>query len=368
MKLKILQVCPRYYPDIGGVETHVKEISERLVRVGFEVEVVCTDPSGKHQKEEIINGVKVKRFRSLAPNDNYFFATQIYFYLKKVRCDIIHAHNYHTLLPLFAAFARKGRIFMFTPHTFGFPTTFPGNLLHKAYKAFGKMIFNSADKIITVSKEEEKWINNVFQVPENRLHYIPLPIVIGNSNVGASKENIVKIAFVGRLSEEKNVELLISAFALVKQAHSESELFIVGNGPLRNQLENISTQINDVNFMGALVHDEVLRFLDEIDLFILPSHFEVLGISVLEAMSKRIPVILTPVGELQHTLKHEVNCLFTKIDDVNDLANNISMLMEDHGLAKRIAENGRRYVEERHDINKIINDYIDMYNEIGGGK
>ena len=75
--MKIIQVCPRYYPDIGGVETDVKEMSERLVRKGFEVEVVCTDPSGKHPKEEFINGVEVRRFRSIAPYDAYFFAPQI---------------------------------------------------------------------------------------------------------------------------------------------------------------------------------------------------------------------------------------------------------------------------------------------------
>ncbi|MDI6640295.1 MAG: glycosyltransferase, partial [Methanocellales archaeon] len=73
-KMKIAQVCPRYHPDIGGVETHVKEISERLVKRGFEVEVICTDPTGRLPKHEMINGVKVTRFRSIAPNDAFFFA------------------------------------------------------------------------------------------------------------------------------------------------------------------------------------------------------------------------------------------------------------------------------------------------------
>ncbi len=50
--MKIAQVCPRYYPDIGGVETHVQEISERLVKRGFEVDVVCTDTTGGLRKRE----------------------------------------------------------------------------------------------------------------------------------------------------------------------------------------------------------------------------------------------------------------------------------------------------------------------------
>lgn len=70
----IAQVCPRYYPFIGGVETYVKETSERLVKRGFVVDVLTTDPTGRLPSEEIINNVKVKRFRSWAPNENYHFS------------------------------------------------------------------------------------------------------------------------------------------------------------------------------------------------------------------------------------------------------------------------------------------------------
>ena len=51
--MKIIQVCQRYYPDIGGIETHVREISEMLVKRGYDIEVVCTDPTGKLPEKEI---------------------------------------------------------------------------------------------------------------------------------------------------------------------------------------------------------------------------------------------------------------------------------------------------------------------------
>ena len=51
--MKIAQVCPRYFPCIGGVETNVKEISERLVLENHDVEVITTDPSGKLRKKDI---------------------------------------------------------------------------------------------------------------------------------------------------------------------------------------------------------------------------------------------------------------------------------------------------------------------------
>ena len=60
--MKIAQICPRFYPDIGGVETHVYEISRRLAKE-FEVEILTTDPSGKLIKIEEFEDFKVMSFR-----------------------------------------------------------------------------------------------------------------------------------------------------------------------------------------------------------------------------------------------------------------------------------------------------------------
>ena len=86
--MRIAQVCARYYPYIGGVETHVREVSERLAKKAIEVEVLTTDSSGKLPKQEIINGVKIRRFKSWAPSDAYRFSPLLHSYLCK------HSKNY----------------------------------------------------------------------------------------------------------------------------------------------------------------------------------------------------------------------------------------------------------------------------------
>jgi glycosyltransferase involved in cell wall biosynthesis len=229
------------------------------------------------------------------------------------------------------------------------------------YKPFGGFMLNSADKVVSVSKIEKEWLKSVLKVPENKLCYIPSPIDIGETRKEKKEGEDVKIAFIGRLSEEKNVDVLISAFKIVKKDYKECELYIAGDGPLRGYLERLSKHINDIHFLGSLVHEETLRFLDKVDIFALTSRFEVSPVSILEAMAKQIPVIVTPVGELQYTLKNEENCLFTKIGDVDDLAMKILRLVEDKTLAKEIAEKGRRYVEEKHNADKIMNHYIELY-------
>lgn len=80
--MKILQVSPGYFPAIGGVEEHVRNISERLAR-DYEITVFATDPSGELPKEEIINGVLVRRFKNFAPNAPYHISFEIFRELRR---------------------------------------------------------------------------------------------------------------------------------------------------------------------------------------------------------------------------------------------------------------------------------------------
>lgn len=360
--MKIIQVCSRYYPEIGGIETHVKELSEALVKRGHDVEVVCTS-SHKLPEKDIINGVKVTRLRAFAPGEAYFFSPAMYFYLKGQDCDVVHAHNYHSFPVLFAALARKKK-FIFTPHTFGFSKSLIRKTLHKFYRPFGDYIFRSAHRIISTAKFEEKWLIETFKIPETKIVYIPLPINISNKNYHKERAaSIKKIAYFGRLSKEKNIKVLILAFKLLKETHQDIGLFIAGDGPARKDLEYLGKNVGNVNFLGRLSEIDLKKFLEDIDIFVLPSMFEVSPRSVIEAMSLGIPVVTTPVGELPQVFRDGKDCLFAKIDDPQDMAEKILWLMNNEKQAKDIALSGRSIVEKRYDINNVISDYIQIYKD-----
>jgi hypothetical protein len=74
--MKIAQVCHRYYPNIGGMEKHVKEISERLA-MKFDVDVITADLSSNNKQITELKGVRIKRFNSISPNGAYFFSPQV---------------------------------------------------------------------------------------------------------------------------------------------------------------------------------------------------------------------------------------------------------------------------------------------------
>lgn len=349
--MKIAQICPRYSPDIGGVETHVKEISERLVKAGHDIEVITTDPTGKLKKRDIINGVKVIRFRSFAPGNAYYFAPQIYFYLKKHNYDVIHAHSYHALPALFAAFGKGKRRLVFTPHYHRSGHTAFRNLLHKPYRLFGKVIFSRADSIICVSEYEKRLVETDFRVAGKTVK-IPNGInlkefehlrtqqkdkgIEGKARKGiteeeqAGKEEVEKgkaeegktgkikagekgpgkrktLLYVGRLEEYKGVQYIIQSLPEIQ----EFRLRIVGKGPYEAELRNLAKNLGvegRVEWLKDLSREKLLECYADADIFLMLSSHEAYGITVAEALAAGTPCVVAKGSALEEFVDG-VRCL-----------------------------------------------------------
>lgn len=296
--LKIAQICPRYSPDIGGVETHVKEISEGLVKAGHEVEVITTDPTGKLNKRDTINGVKIIRFRSFAPGNAYFFAPQTYFYLKKQSYDVIHAHSYHAFPSFFASLVEYKGKFVFTPHYHRFGHTFFRNLLHKPYKLLGKRIFSKAESVICVSEYEKKLVESDFKVATKTVK-IPNGINLKEFETLRSlkkdferrdrKEKI--LLYVGRLEEYKGVQYIIQSLPELPNFR----LKVVGKGPYEAELKDIAKSLGveeKIEWEKDLSRRELLECYAYADIFLMLSSREAYGITVAETLAAGTPCIV----------------------------------------------------------------------------
>lgn len=307
--MKIVQICPRYYPDIGGVETHVQEISERLVTRGFDVDVLCTDPTGLLPKDEIINGVKVKRFKSFAPDDAYYFSPQIYYYLKSMDYDLVHAHSYHAMPSLFASLANYKNPFVFTPHYHGSGHTFIRNLLHKPYKIFGSKIFEKANKVICVSGYERRMVMSDFNLSAEKIEIIPNGI---NLNLfekfkNTKKNEIKTLLYVGRLEEYKGIQYIIKSLPHL----IEYKLEIVGKGPYENELHKLAEQLSvskRIDWYENMSRNELLEHYSSSDVFLMLSSHEAYGITVAEALASGTPSIVASGSALDEFVDG-VNCM-----------------------------------------------------------
>ena len=312
--MKIAQICPRYSPDIGGVETHVKEISERLVKAGHDVEVITTDPTGKLKKQEIINGVKVTRFRSFAPGNAYYLAPQIYTYLKKHDYNIIHAHSYHAFPAFFASLGRHNAKFVFTPHYHRHGHTAFRDLLHKPYRFLGKIIFSRADSVICVSEYEKKLVESDFEVAAKTVK-IPNGLNLKefkdfrqpgkSSNKDSGREKL--LLYVGRLEEYKGVQYIIQSLPELKGFR----LKIIGKGPYEAELRNMAKSFGveeRVEWLKDLSRKELLECYADADIFLMLSSHEAYGITVAEALAAGTPCIVAKGSALEEFVDGR-NCI-----------------------------------------------------------
>lgn len=307
--MKILQVCPKYYPSIGGVEEHVRNISVRLAKKHY-VSVFTTDPSGKLSKEEVINDVEVKRFRSWAPNEAYYFCKELKKCLTKCSdgYDIVHAHNYHAFPALYAAQAKGRNKLIFSPHYHGAGHTFLRNLLHKPYKFFGKKIFEKADKVICVSNYEKSLIANHFKISDKKVAVIPNGVDFKEFE-GLEKrcKDCRVILYVGRLEKYKGVQYLIRA---LPKLDDDIVLEIVGRGPYKKSLVILVTKLGvqgRVRFYQDLPRKELLQKYGDADLFVLLSKHEAYSICVAEALAAETPCIVANTSALTEWVDNE-NC------------------------------------------------------------
>ena len=103
------------------------------------------------------------------------------------------------------------------------------------------------------------------------------------------------ICHIGRFSEQKNQEFLLRAFAECESSHFDGVLFLIGRGPLRNNLEQLAAELNirDKVFFSC-ARSNIPDLLIAMDLFIFPSKWEGLGITVIEAQASGLPCILSP--------------------------------------------------------------------------
>ncbi|MEM2147119.1 MAG: glycosyltransferase family 4 protein [Candidatus Bathyarchaeia archaeon] len=295
--MRILQICPDSYANYGGISVHVRNISERLAR-NHDVTVYATKRTPDFPWFEIINGVKVERFKCYAPNDSYFFSLDMPLKLRKEKFDIVHAHGYHAF-PLHLSTLAKCKKFVVTPHFHGSGHTIFRDSLFKLFKPFGKRVLQKADAIIAVSEFEKTLLTDYFGLAKNKISVIPNGVNFKEYE-GLKKENheFKSILYVGSLLSFKGVHYLIE---VLPKLPDNIILEIVGNGPLKPFLENRARQLHvysRVKFYENLPRKELLQKFVNSDVFVILSRYEAYSIVVAEALTAGTPCIVAKTSAL----------------------------------------------------------------------
>lgn len=281
--MRILQVTHRYHPNIGGVEEHVKQISEHLVD-RHNVLVLSADANSQLEDKSTINGVQVIRDYSFAPAGNLHFNP-----LSKVPSgfepDVVHVHNYHSFPSHIHSF-KTNKPVVFTPHYHGRGSSLLTNSLLLMLKPFGYYTMRSADAIIAMTDWERVELQTDFGAinVETIPHGMPEMDIEGGSGQ--------YLLVVSRLEKYKNIDLAIKSLSL-----HDYNLIIVGNGPDLDRLKKLAGDL-DVRsrciFKSSLPRRELNAMYANAAATLNLSELEAFGMTVAESLCAGTPVVALP--------------------------------------------------------------------------
>ncbi|MDH5481389.1 MAG: glycosyltransferase family 4 protein [Candidatus Bathyarchaeota archaeon] len=300
--MHVLQITPRYFPNIGGVEVVVQKISEMLVANGIQVTVYSVDLIHDLLRQQKVNEVLVKRFTPVFGDPLYLPEPKFLRSLLRENVDIIHVHNVHTLLPLFAAlFKHKKTRLVVQSHYHRFGQSTLRHFLLKLYRrALSGLVFSRADVVVVNSIYEKEILCEDFKECKNVLL---VPEGVDVDEVKRIKHDPVKprrILYVGALKGYKNVDKILESFArLIGRVDTEFKLVIVGRGSEYDFLVNRARELNIsslVEWKRDLSRQQLLVEYAEASTLVLLSPLESFSRVVYEALMIGLPVVVLNYG------------------------------------------------------------------------
>jgi len=234
-----------------------------------------------------------------------------------------------------------------------------------------KITYKKADRIVTVSKSIKRVLEEDFNIQPINIISIYNPIPLETIRDKSQKEvehiflkdkNAQIIISAGRLEEEKRLDRLLRAFALMKTKKNSARLIILGKGNLHKELEVLSSNLNIdkcVDFVGYQVNP--FAWISKADIFVLSSDYEGLPMVLLETMACGTPIVSTdcPSGPSE-IIKNGKNGILVPPADEEKLAATMLTLLKDESLRKKFSEEGKKRAEDFR-IEKILPQYEELF-------
>lgn len=389
--MRIVIFTDTFLPQINGVVTYVLETSKILADRGHKILIFAPQSKGSgkinlnNPNIEVVISPSIefpsyKEYKIALPS-----VMKYYKIVEKFNPDIFHLQSsfsmgltglyiarkmgkpiiahYHTLLPDFIKY--------YLP----IPILKDGDLLNDFTWRLSNYFYNRCDLVLTPSGVmRDILVKHDIKVPVQVLSNginldIFKPELSDVRNLIKDRFGLGKITLIhsGRMSYEKNIQVLIKAFALVKKNMSENVKFLmIGDGPALADLKKMAADLKvsqDMIFTGYMSRKFLLVFLKSSDIFVTASTMETQGIVVLEAMATRMAVIGADKMALPELIKDGVNGFLFKPGSEKMLSEKILKLIKSDKLREKMAANSLELVK-LHSINLTIEKTEKIYSEL----
>jgi glycosyltransferase involved in cell wall biosynthesis len=375
--MKIAQVYIKYYPHSGGIEKHIHDISEGLSKRGYKISIITTLQKEDRdlKKEEEVEKIKIRRVRSFF-GDIAFSPGLL---TTDFSCDITHIHSFHPwfFTNMAAICSIKEKIpYVVTPHFHPARRNLRG--LTKTLSLFyedsiGTMILKKADAVIALTPSEKTYyhkigLDSVFLVP-NGVAFPKIDIsTLKDLRQKYKSEDEKIVLFVGRILGYKGLQVIVQALPHLLK-NSRVCLLVVGRdtGFLRTilQIANENGCIGHMKFLAGVSETDLACLYELADVLVQPSLYEAFGLTVIEAWAHKKPVIVSNCGGLADLVKEGGGIIETSMDP-DKWANDISLLLRDDDMNRRLGEEGHLLVAQKYSIDRVCDKLEKVYEYVEG--
>lgn len=377
-----------YPPFINGVSTSISMLEAGLRALGHEVYIVTVNPDNMSYKYE--DDDRIVRIPGIPIGIYDYRLTGIYPIktinkIKSWKLDVIHSHTEFGIGTFARIVAKQYNIpLVHTYHTMyeDYVHYITKGYFDKTSKKIVEYLTKfycdkTARELIVPSTKTYDLFIKKYKI-QNRVNIIPTGIDISRffkENVSLSDVSLIRkdlgikkddfvLLFVGRLAEEKNVELLINAHKEIIKKHKHVKLMIVGSGPDYEKYINLSISLgikNNVIFTNAIPWNDIPLYYQVADVFVTASTSETQGLTVIEAMAASLPVICANDEAFNKIVVNGINgFLFNNsdeyIEDIDKIIKNKDLLNDESIEA--------RNTSEEHSIDKYADKILKVYRRV----
>ncbi len=346
---------------VGGAERHLVDLARRLRDRGETVLVACS-ASGPGAGEleasgvpvEVLGDRLVKRRLSLA------FAWRVRRLVTRFDPDVVHAHLHAAGWAAALALATSQRRLVVTEQT-------EGLWRGRRARACSRLTYRRADRVIAVSDAIARRLAE-YGVPREKVTVIRNTVAPGASAERAVAQGGCRtVGVIARLVHEKGIDDLLDALAALRREDRAVRAVIVGDGPLRDALEQRSAALGlngAVTFLGE--RGDARSLLPTFDVLAVPSRAEGTPLTILEAMWAGVPMVATTAGGIPEQVRDGREALLVAPGDLAGLHSALRRVLEDRPLAERLAANARHRAETLFCPGRMTDEILAVYR--GGGE
>lgn len=360
MKKKVFIIVPTL--GTGGGEKLVIDLATNIDKSKFDVSIVCLFPKKNtiYEKIAMREGINI-----IYMNKNMGLDIKLIFSLirlfKTNKPDIVHTHLNVMPYVLPAVITSKVKSRLHTVHS----------VAEKEAEGISRLIMKCAYKIfkftpVAICDYVKGTIEEVYKIKSSEISCIYNGINTSlfnrrNLENTKTKREQTHLISVGTLYHVKNHKLIIDAFSEVQKQVPNIKLTILGDGELRNELEQQikSYGLNNKIQLKGIV-ENVWDELNNADIYVMASNYEGLPLSILEAMACELPIIATKAGGVVDIVKNEENGLIIDIGNQKQLQDAIIKLCTDDALREGMSKKSKT-LSKRYDIKRVSKLYEEIY-------